>query len=161
MKILLPVFLKSTYTWYWLWMPKHQFTFPFFGEREKFQQKNWKFNNFEMKCFVAILLMLLLEIISLSDGELTIEGSLEWNGNGFNENAVQVKIVVIISYLTLLSFTLNVVLLSFSPWEGQLIKKESNKKYYSNCLLILIGHHTHFNFVLPPHFNDPVKKQAN
>jgi hypothetical protein len=68
-----------------------------------------------MKCFVAILLMLLLEIISLSDGELTIEGSLEWNGNGFNENAVQVKIVVIISYLTLLSFTLNVVLLSFSP----------------------------------------------
>ncbi len=57
-----------------------------------------------MNCLVSILLVLLLEIISLSDGELTIEGSLEWNGNGFKEDADQVKIILIILYLELLFF---------------------------------------------------------
>jgi len=59
-----------------------------------------------MKCLVPILLLLLLDIISLSNGELTIEGSLEWNGNGFKEDAVQVKIIFIILYLKLLFFML-------------------------------------------------------
>ena len=84
-----------------------------------------------MKCLVPSLLVLLLEIISLSNGELTIEGSLEWNGNGFKEDAVQVKIIFIILYLKLLFFMLFCWV--FSPREGQIIKKVK-KKYITQIV---------------------------
>ena len=45
-----------------------------------------------MKYLILIVFVFSFEIVSFSNGELTIEGSLEWNGNGFNNDAIQVNI---------------------------------------------------------------------